>query len=219
MRPLPLLIGALATAGALFAGIGVSAADTAARPSTVIGGETSAAAAAELRADPPVRAEVTHKAWQQKKGSWCAPASVQLSLRTFGVKVTQDTLAAKMDTDDVGTTGADMRRVYNAYLEPEGYQQTWADATDPDVLMDSVAHNVGVLGKAAPLGIWGTKAPWIQSESEFGHVVSVRGYDRAAGTVTVWDPSANSYGGHHVVDVDKLAGASQKNGLSLINRA
>ena len=141
-----LILGAFVTAGALVFG-------------------TAPAVAAPV--------EVTHRPWRQKQPSWCSPTSVQLSLRTFGVKVTQDTLAEQMNTDSVGTDAADLNRVYNGYLNDLGYEMNRVDGRDPEVLMDAVAHDVGVLGKAVPMGIRGSQASWIDTDSNFGHVVSV----------------------------------------------
>lgn len=212
------MLGTFVTAGALVFG----AAPAVATPVQPSPSSTISAPAAEatvpraLAEEAPDQAEVKHKPWQQKQPSWCSPTSVQLSLRTFGVKVTQDTLAEQMNTDSVGTDAADLNRVYNGYLNDLGYEMNRVDGRDPDVLMDAVAHDVGVLGKAVPMGISAAQASWIDTDSNFGHVVSVRGYDRSAGTITIWDPSADSYGGHHVVSVADLATASQKNGLAFV---
>lgn len=223
-----LLLGATVTAGALLTSLTPAAAApvpawTSSQPSSVVtesaeGVRAASPAVADLAAEAPDRAEVRHKPWQQKKPSWCAPASVQLSLRTFGVKVTQDVLAEQMETDSVGTTGANMRVVYDSYLNDAGYEMSWVDGRDPEALMDAVSYDVGVLGRAIPLGVVSTDASWIDASGEFGHVVSVRGYDRTEGTFTIWDPSAESYGGHHTVTVEELAEASQKNGLAFVTR-
>ncbi|MDT0300736.1 C39 family peptidase [Streptomonospora wellingtoniae] len=220
MHGFRLAVGALGAAGVLMAGAVPAAADpatTASPGSTVVGGSQAPAPTASTLAEPPVRYEVKHKAWEQKEPSWCAPASVQLSLRTFGVYVTQDTLADKMDTDSVGTSGADMERVYDSYLEDEGYEMSWSTAQDPDALMDAVSYDVGVLHKAIPLGVWGAEASWIGADENFGHVVSVRGYDQEEDTFTIWDPWLGSYGGHHTVSADDLADAAQKNGLAYVH--
>src|SRR5699024_9447732 len=132
--------------------------------------------------------------------------------------VTQDTLAEKMDTDSGGTSGADMERVYDSYLEPEGYGMSWHPAQDPEQLMDGVSYDVGVLHKAVPLGGWGAKACWIDADANFGHVVSVRGYDKEKDTFTIWDPWLGSYGGHHTVSAGDLADAAQKNGLAYVHK-
>lgn len=220
MRRNHLIIGTFAAAGVLLLGTApaVAAPVEPSATSSVSGPGTVRSVPPALAEAAPDQAEVTHKAWQQKQPSWCSPTSVQLSLRTFGVKVTQDTLAEQMNTDSVGTDAADLNRVYNSYLNDLGYEMNRVDGRDPEALMDAVAHDVGVLGKAVPMGIWGSQASWINADSNFGHVISVRGYDRNAGTVTIWDPSANSYGGHHTVSVADLAKASQQNGLAFVTR-
>lgn len=221
MHAFRLVAGVLGAAGVLLAGAVPAAAESVPAPSpgsTVVGGAESAAPAVAPLAETPVRYEVKHKAWEQKEPSWCAPASVQLSLRTFGVYVTQDTLADKMNTDSVGTGGADMERVYDSYLEAEGYEMSWSTAQDPDALMDAVSYDVGVLHKAIPLGVWGAKASWINADENFGHVVSVRGYDKEADTFTIWDPWLGGYGGHHTVSADNLADAAQQNGLAYVHK-
>lgn len=215
-----LILGAFVTAGALVFGTAptVAAPVEATTTSSVGAPAASSVAPRSLAEAAPDQAEVTHKPWRQKRPSWCSPTSVQLSLRTFGVKVTQDTLAEQMNTDSVGTDAADLNRVYNGYLNDLGYEMNRVDGRDPEVLMDAVAHDVGVLGKAVPMGIRGSQASWIDTDSNFGHVVSVRGYDRGAGTITIWDPSADGYGGHHVVSVADLAKASQQNGLAFVTK-
>ncbi|WP_146165597.1 C39 family peptidase [Murinocardiopsis flavida] len=211
-----MIIGAAATVGMLAAGAAPAAAEPAVQMTPLAPADASAEAAPKAAA--PQKGAVTHKAWKQQRGNWCVPTSVQLSLRTFGVKVTQSTLAEKMKTEGPGTSGKNASVVYNSYLSSKGYKQTWANGQDASVLMDRVAYDVGVLKKAVPLGVWGKEASWIKAENNFGHAISVRGYDKSKKTFIIWDPADAKYGGHHTVSAKNLAKASQKNGLFYVSK-
>ncbi|MBL1095940.1 C39 family peptidase [Streptomyces coffeae] len=170
-------------------------------------GDTSAESAA------PPKAVVTHKAWQQKKSSWCVPASVQLSLQTFGTHVTQDSLAKQMKTNSTGTSAQYAVPVYNSYLNKKGYKLARSQSPTSAKLMDLVSYEVGVLHRAAMVGVNLKLASWAHTSTNINHAITVRGYDKNKGTFIIWDPSRNSYGGTHTVSAKNLATASRGNGL------
>ena len=57
-------------------------------------------------------------------------------------------------------------------------------------MMAKVSYDVGVLKRAPILGVWMEKLPWNSgmSGSKVGHAITAYGYDRTAGTITVWIP-------------------------------
>ncbi|TDD08015.1 C39 family peptidase [Nonomuraea diastatica] len=228
VKSMRFFIGSTMTLGLLTAGTGSATAvsDTSAvsaAPDRAIGTPLIPASSAGLTAQkpldtikPPKKGSVKHKALTQATPCWCAPASVQMSLRTFGfLDLKQSTLAEKMKTSmkECFTTGGNLTRVYNSYLSKKGYKVTQANAKNPTGLMLYISYDVGVLKRAVPLAVWGKSAPWIKAKKNFGHVVVVNGYNKSKGTVTLWDPARTSYGGRHTVNIKRLAEAAQEQGM------
>ncbi|MEV0407116.1 FG-GAP-like repeat-containing protein [Actinoallomurus sp. NPDC050550] len=173
---------------------------------------TTAAAAA------PASAKLSLKGQYQKTNMNCVPTSSSMSLSTFGVSVSQETLAKKMGTSPTkGTTGAQARPVLNSYADPLGYSYGFADASTASSLMAKVSYDVGVLKRAPVLGVWMEKLPWNSkmSGSKVGHAIVAYGYNRTAGTITVFDPW-KSTGGTHTLSAKSLAADMQSYGLFLI---
>ncbi|TDC09340.1 hypothetical protein E1267_07610 [Nonomuraea longispora] len=176
-------------------------------------------AAAQTAAQPPVSARLTGlslfegsvkiKGQAQKTGYYCAPASSSIVLQAFGVQRSQDRLAKEMKTDP--EAGATKRRntlsVLNKHLKPKGhtFRLTYAK-NKPSALMLSVSHAVGVLKKPTILAVLGNKLPWSKASRNYGHAIVAYGYDKAKGTITVWDPNAAKGAlGSHVISAKALA--------------
>ncbi|TDE17943.1 hypothetical protein E1295_48225, partial [Nonomuraea mesophila] len=111
----------------------------------------------------PLKYKVSLKGQYQKTNYYCVPASSSMSLSTFGVKVSQATLAKKMKTTSSGgTKGKNAIPVINTYLKSKGYKVS--STTDADgnslVLMDRISTQVGELHKAPVLAVWMEQLPW-----------------------------------------------------------
>lgn len=203
------------TAGVVLLTAGAAACSSATPP---VGSAAQAFPAAPAKASTqaaPTKASVKHQQWRAKTDYWCMPTSVQLSLRTFGIKASQKTLWTKMkkvDTNGGRPSTLDGAKVELSYIKSKGYKLTTKSVKDPKTLMKRVTYDVGVLKRAVPLSIDGSKTPWIKQK--LTHMISIRGYDKAKGTITVWDPAPKHYGfgGHHTVSAKSLA----KAGLTLL---
>ncbi|GAA2168148.1 FG-GAP-like repeat-containing protein [Actinomadura napierensis] len=166
----------------------------------------------------PASAKLSLKGQRQKTNMNCVPTSSSMSLSTFGVNVSQDTLAKQMGTSATkGTTGAQARPVLNSYAEPLGYSYGYADVSTASSMMTEVSYDVGVLKRAPTLGVWAEKLPWNSkmTGTKVGHAIVLYGYDRSAGTITVYDPSSIT-GGTHTIAASALAADSQPNGMFLV---
>lgn len=157
------------------------------------------------------------KGQYQQTTYYCVPASESMSLSTFGITVGQATLAKKMGTtSSKGTSGANAVSVVNGYVKSKGYKLTIEKdvAGNPTVLMNRVSYDIGVLHRAPTIGVWMEKLPWNKGKvkgTKIGHAMVVYGYDKAKGTVTVFDPW-KATGGTHTISAKSLAGVLQANG-------
>lgn len=159
----------------------------------------------------------------QSKNSWCVPTSSSISLRTFGISVSQTTLATKMKTTSTGTYARTAIPVLNAYVKSKKRAyRTGDDISSGSKLMTKVSYDVGVLHRATVLGVWIDDLPWSGKgwKNNTGHAIVVYGYNKSKGTITVWDPwkmtNGKKTGGSHVISATKLAAVSQKGGMYYI---
>jgi hypothetical protein len=176
-------------------------------PATAVNASTTALSSSKL----------SLKGQYQQTTYYCVPASESMTLSTFGIKVGQATLAKKMGTtSSKGTSGANAVSVVNGYLKPKGYKLTIVKdvAGNPTVLMNRASYDIGVLHRAPVIGVWMEKLPWNKGKvkgTKIGHAMVVYGYDKAKGTVTVFDPW-KATGGTHTISAKTLAGALQASG-------
>ncbi|MFE9106233.1 FG-GAP-like repeat-containing protein [Actinomadura geliboluensis] len=219
-RRLPLAASAAALALAAVAGT-AGPANAAPRPprgdAVVTASPTLMApkVAASAVAAAPASAKLPLTGRYQNTNYNCVPTSASMSLSTFGVSVSQETLAAKMGTTPAdGTSGNQALPVMNGYVDPLGYSYGFSSASTASTMMEQVSYNVGVLKRAPVLGVWMEKLPWNagMSGSKVGHAIVAYGYDRDAGTITVWDPW-KSTGGSHTITAAKLAADMQPSGM------
>jgi hypothetical protein len=174
------------------------------RPATEAGQPKQTAMAAEQ--SPAASASATLaktgklkvKGVYQSTNYWCVPASSEVSLGTFGVNVSQRTLAKKMKTTTSGTYDKTALPVINSYVNPLGYSVWDANTTDSATnLLNWAAHDIGILKRAPKIGVWMEKLPWNKGLSgHFGHAILIYGYDLNKKTLTVWDPWKPSGGSH-----------------------
>ncbi|QKG23249.1 FG-GAP-like repeat-containing protein [Actinomadura verrucosospora] len=181
---------------------------------TLMAPKVSAAAAAAA----PTAAKLSLKGQYQNTNYKCVPTSASMSLSTFGVSVSQDTLATQMGTTAAkGTTGNQSLPVMNGYVDPLGYSYGFTDVSTASKMMANVSYDIGVLKRAPVLGVWMEKLPWNagMSGSKVGHAIIAYGYDSKAGTITVWDPWKPT-GGSHTISAAKLAADAQSYGLDKV---
>lgn len=159
----------------------------------------------------------------QSKNSWCVPTSSSISLRTFGIKASQTTLAKKMKTTSTGTYAKTAIPVLNTYVKAKKRTyRTGDDISSGSKLLGKVSYDVGTLHRATVLGVWIDDLPWSGSgwKNNTGHAIVVYGYNKSKGTITVWDPwkttNGKKTGGSHSISATKLAAASQKGGMYYI---
>ncbi|GLY90877.1 C39 family peptidase [Actinoallomurus iriomotensis] len=169
-------------------------------------------ATATLRAMPRAYRLALHTQFQTTN-YYCVPASTAMSLSTFGIKVSQDTLARKMKTTIRGTGGDNAAEVMDGYLHPRRYDdRIVADVVGrPQILMQRVSYDVGTLRRAPIMQVWMEKLPWNQGRLRgqwIGHAILAYGYDQTAGTITVFDPWRPT-GGVHTLPARVLAKALQ----------
>lgn len=199
---------------------GVAHADHAMKPAHLPAQTPNKAAPQVLAADAgasPSAYQVKVNGVYQSTNYYCVPASSQVSLGTFGISVSQSTLAGKMHTTPkAGTSGANALPVLNGYENPKGFKVSWGN-TDQTSLSNEVRYDVGVLHRATVLGVWMEKLPWNKGlKGHFGHGIVVDGYDATKGTITVWDPWKPT-GGAHTLSAKALAAASQTGGLFYVS--
>ncbi|GAA3236360.1 C39 family peptidase [Nonomuraea helvata] len=171
----------------------------------------------------PLKYQLSLKGQRQETNYFCVPASSSMSLSTFGVNVSQATLAKKMKTTPShGTQRVNALPVVNSYVKSRGYTYTVPGDTDgnPALLMSRVADNVGQLHRAPLLGVWMEQLPWNKGKvkgTKVGHAIIAYGYDRMAGTITVYDPWKPT-GGTHTISASTLAGILQPGGMYYISK-
>lgn len=171
--------------------------------------------AASAPAAAPASAKLSLTGQYQNTNYKCVPTSASMSLSTFGVFVSQDTLASKMGTTAAkGTSGSQALPVMNGYTDPLGYSYGFSSASTASTMMAQVSYDVGVLKRAPVLGVWMEKLPWNagMSGSKVGHAIIAYGYSTSAGTITVWDPWKPT-GGSHTISAAKLAADMQPSGM------
>ncbi|GLY86666.1 FG-GAP-like repeat-containing protein [Actinoallomurus iriomotensis] len=171
--------------------------------------------AAAAVAAAPTSAKLSLTGQYQNTNYKCVPTSASMSLSTFGVSVSQDTLATQMGTTAAkGTSGSQALPVVNNYADPLGYSYGFSDASTASSMMSQVSYDVGVLKRAPILGVWMEKLPWNSgmTGSKVGHAIIAYGYDSSAGTITVWDPW-KATGGSHTITAAKLAADMQPGGM------
>lgn len=139
-----------------------------------------------------------------------------MSLSSFGVNVSQSTLAKKMKTTTSGTKGANAVPVINSYVKSRGYKYTIPTDADgnPGMLMKRVSENIGDLHRAPVIAVWMEKLPWNKGKikgTKVGHAIIAYGYDKLQGTITVYDPWKPT-GGTHTLSAATLADILQPGG-------
>jgi hypothetical protein len=176
------------------------------------------AVTAQAAAAVPATGKLSIKGVYQSTNYYCVPASSAVSLGTFGVNVTQQTLAKQMKTTTSGTYDKTALPVINGYVNPLGYSMWDTDTTgNATNLLNWAAHDIGVLKRAPKIGVWMEKLPWNKGMSgHFGHAIMIYGYDLNKKTLTVWDPWKPS-GGTHTVSAATLNATMQKYGLSYVS--
>lgn len=181
-------------------------------PSPVVASTPSPSASPT--AQPPAAVTLTIRGQFQEARDYCIPASSVISLSTFGISVSQHTLAVKMHTQaPFGTHGNDAVSALNDYVLPDYTVTNVMDVGDPTTLMKRVMYDVGVLGRAPDIAVWWERLPWNDGlGGHFGHVVVAYGYDTTARTIEVWDPWVAT-GGRHTLSVTALAQATQPWGM------
>ena len=179
---------------------------------------SSPATLANAAAATPTSGTVSIKGVYQDTNYNCVPASSSVSIGTFGVSVSQDTLAKQMGTTTAGTYDTTALPVINNYINPLGYSTWDTDTTgSTNNLLDWVAYDVSTLKRAPKLGVWMEKLPWNKGLSgHFGHAIAAYGYNRTASTITVWDPWKPT-GGTHTLAASTLNAAMQAGGLSYLS--
>lgn len=206
--------------------VALSTAELAAAPSRSATGKVrpggaaqpkSATAVARAAAAAPSSAKLSIKGVYQTTNYNCIPASSAVSLGTFGVSVTQETLAKQMGTTSSGTWDTKALPVINNYINPLGYSVWDTDTTSSAAnLLNWAAYDIGTLKRAPKIDIWMEKLPWNKGLSgHFGHAILVYGYDLTAKTLTVWDPWKPT-GGTHTLSAAALNATMQVGGLSYL---
>jgi hypothetical protein len=165
----------------------------------------------------PTSGKLSIKGVYQSTNYFCVPASSQVTLATYGVNVTQQTLAKEMGTTTAGTYSKTSLPVVNKYVNPLGYSIWNSDTTgNATNLLNWAAYDIGTLKRAPMIGVWMEKLPWNKGLSgHFGHAILVYGYDQTAKTLTVWDPWKPT-GGTHTIAASTLNAAMQSYGLSYV---
>jgi hypothetical protein len=180
------------------------------------------AATAGLRAMPRAY-RLALQAQFQTTNYYCVPASTAMSLSTFGIKVSQDTLARKMKTTIRGTGGDNAAEVMDGYLHPRRYDdRIVGDVVGrPQILMQRISYDVGTLRRAPIMQVWMERLPWNQGRLRghwIGHAILAYGYDQNTGMITVFDPWRPT-GGPHTLPAKVLAKALQSGaGMHYISR-
>ncbi|MEV1178354.1 C39 family peptidase [Nonomuraea sp. NPDC049784] len=188
-----------------------------ASPAAPAAARSAAATAKSDQLVRPLKYQLSLDGQRQQTNVYCVPASSSMSLSTFGIAVSQSTLAKKMKTaPPYGTEGVNAVPVINAYVKSSGYKYTMPTDADgnPAVLMKRVSNNIGQLHRAPVLTVWMEQLPWNKGKlkgTEIGHAIIAYGYDKAAGTITVYDPWKPT-GGTHTITASALARVLQPGG-------
>jgi hypothetical protein len=159
----------------------------------------------------------------QATNYYCVPAAGSMSLTTFGLKIAQGTLAQQMKTTLKGTGGNEAAKVLDGYLHPRRFDdRIVGDVVGrPSVLMERVSYDVGTLHRAPVIQVWMERLPWNKGKVVgrlIGHAIVAYGYNKAARTITVFDPWRPT-GGPHTLPVSALAGTLQTGaGMHYISR-
>ncbi|MFC4009258.1 C39 family peptidase [Nonomuraea purpurea] len=214
-RALAIAAVAVAASGSL-----LTASPALAVPTPTPSASPSASPKQDLGLLAPAKASVSHPAVKQKYGMWCAPATMSAILRTYGYSRTQEQLAKQMVTDDKkGTPSKNIRLVFNSYVNDKGLTMAWGKTKDPGALLNNIAYDVGVLKRATAIIVDADLMPYTNGAGAPNiHMVTVRGYDKAKRTVTVWDPANNRTNGNHTVSVKTLSKAADPIGYLDISR-
>ncbi|GAA4630285.1 hypothetical protein GCM10023196_055010 [Actinoallomurus vinaceus] len=185
---------------------------------------TPSASPSPASPEPPVSYRLRITKEYQAPSYDSSPAAGVVSLSTFGMKVRQSTLIRKMKSKPrEGTDGDDIMHTLRDYLYDTPYllaAEGWSGIR-PDFLLRDVGYDVGVLRRAPVLMVWWERLPWNKGiepgAHKVGHLIVAYGYDRAKGTVTVFDPSPDT-GGTHTLPATTLARILQPGGLCYIYR-
>jgi len=159
----------------------------------------------------------------QATNYYCVPASISMSLSTFGVKVSQVALAKKMRTTTRGTGGDSAASVMDAYLHPRRFDDRIVGDVvgHPEILMQRVSYDVGSLRRAPIIQVWMERLPWNKDKIRgqgIGHAIIAYGYNQQTGTITVFDPWQPT-GGSHTLSATSLATTLQNgSGMHYISR-
>lgn len=166
---------------------------------------------------------LTLRAQYQLTSYYCVPAATAMSLSTFGLKISQATLAQKMRTTTRGTGGDSAASVMDAYIHPKKYDdRIVGDVVGrPELLMQRVSYDVGSLRRAPVIQVWMERLPWNLGTLRgrwVGHAIVAYGYDQRAGTITVFDPWKPT-GGTHTLSARSLSMTLQSGaGMHYISR-
>jgi hypothetical protein len=214
--PSPPLVAGIVVTGALIAGTtGVTGTAQAGAPAIALAPAREATAQSPLARTPRTYRLKIHPQYQSTD-YYCVPASIAMSLATFGVKVGQRALATRMKTTQKGTGGDNATKVIDAYIHPRRYDDRLVGDVvgHPSVLMDRVSYDVGTLRRAPVIQVWMEQLPWNRTTVKghlIGHAIIAYGYDRTAGTITVFDPWRPT-GGPHTIPAGALAQTLQGGG-------
>ena len=167
-------------------------------------------------AGPPDAYRLRLKGQYQWTNYYCEPASVSMSLATFGIRVDQNQLARKMKTKVRGTNGDDAAIAMEHYIHPRHYSDTIVTDVSghPKVLMSKIVYDVGKLHRAPVLQVYMERLPWNSGRGygrKAAHAIVAYGYRTSNGTVTVYDPWRPT-GGTHTLSAKTLARALQPAG-------
>lgn len=214
--PSPPLVAGIVVTGALLAGTpGVLGGTRADAPAITLAPAREATARSWLARTPRTyRLKINPQ--YQSTDYYCVPASIAMSLSTFGVKVGQRVLALRMKTTPKGTGGDNATKVIDAYIHPRRYDDRLVGDVvgHPSVLMDRVSYDVGTLRRAPVIQVWMEQLPWNRTAVKghfIGHAIIAYGYDRTTGTITVFDPWRPT-GGSHTIPARTLARTLQGGG-------
>ncbi|WP_433514237.1 C39 family peptidase [Nonomuraea sp. CA-143628] len=185
-------------------------------PATPTPSPSPTASAKPMGIFTPLSYTLPLKGQRQQTNYYCVPASSSMSLSSFGVNVSQATLAKKMKTTTSGTKGANAVPVINAYVKSRGYKYTIPTDADgnPSVLMSRVSQNIGDLRRAPVIAVWMEQLPWNKGKvkgTKIGHAIVAYGYNKTKGTITVYDPWKPT-GGSHTLSASTLAKVIQPGG-------
>jgi hypothetical protein len=192
-------------------------------PVTVASGARDAVSVPLLPSATPRSYRLKISGQYQATNYYCVPAAGSMSLATFGLKIAQGTLAQKMKTTLKGTGGNEAAKALDGYLHPRHFDdRIVGDVVGrPSVLMERVSYDVGALHRAPVIQVWMERLPWNKGKVVgrlIGHAIVAYGYNKAARTITVFDPWRPT-GGPHTLPASALAGTLQTGaGMHYISR-